>query len=196
VRPLARVAVLFGAGAAIGTLADQLHVQTGVLSYRHPRRALFGQALWVPLLFGASGLALTAGHAGLARLAAERAPRAALPELARSLLWFFAAYASTSAYQQRPRRLALTLVSCWMARVLAAPTAGKLVAGPLLAAAGPLFESWLSSTGAFRYRRPDAMGLPLWLPALYLHAALMVREGQLALFPPARARGFAPGRPR
>lgn len=157
---------------------------------------MFGQAPWVPLLFGASGLALTAGYAGLARLAGERAPRATLPELARSLLWFFAAYASTAAYQQKPRRLALALVSCWMARVLAAPTAGKLVAGPLLAAAGPLFESRLSSTGAFRYRRPDAMGLPLWLPALYLHASLMVREGQLALFPPERPRGFAPGRPR
>lgn len=188
--------VLFGMGATIGTLADQLHVQSKVLSYRHPCRALFGQAPWVPLLFGTSGLTLTAGHAALLRFTGERAPRATLAQLARSLLWFLAAYASTAAHQRRPRRLALVLSSLWLARVLAAPTTGKLVFGPLLAMAGPLFESWFSSTGSFRYRRPDRMGVPLWLPALYLHAALMVRQAQLALFPLERARGSEPKRRR
>jgi hypothetical protein len=99
------------------------------------------------------------------RANARPARRATRPELARPLLWFFVAYASTSAYERKPRRLALALVSCWMARVLAAPTAGKLVAGPLFAAAGPLFESRLSSTGAFRYRRPDAMACRSGCPA-------------------------------
>lgn len=183
-------------GAAIGTLADQLHVRSGVLSYRHPCRALPGQAAWVPLLFGASGLVLTAGHAGLLRLTGERAPRATPAQLAQSALGFLAAYVSTVAFQRRPRRLALALASLWLARVLAAPATGKLVAGPLFATAGPLFESWLSSTGAFRYRRPDRMGVPLWLPALYLHAALMVRQAHLALFPLERARGFGRGRRR
>ena len=42
--------------------------------------------------------------------------------------------------------------------------------------AGPPFEAALAATGAFSYRQPDVLGVPVWLPALYLHLSLFTRQ--------------------
>src|SRR6266508_3371407 len=73
-----------------------------------------------------------------------------------------------------------------------APTNEKVIAGPILAVGGSLFEAALSSTGAFHYQHPDVLLVPAWLPALYLHASLLVREACLAFI--ARPRAEEPGR--
>jgi hypothetical protein len=54
----------------------------------------------------------------------------------------------------------------------------------LCAVAGPLFERTLSSTGAFTYTHVDALGVPLWLPALYLHLGPALRHIQRAFLAP------------
>src|SRR5215831_14543365 len=149
-----RLAAAFALGALIGPAADQIHLQSGVLSYSRPSRLLWGQALWVPPLFGGASLALVWGHALLKRLL-HRPP---VP-------------ASASACA-----LTLALTLLWGARVAISPTLDKAIAGPLYAILGPLFEAALSSTGAFHYRHPNLLGVPLWLPAIYLHVSLMTRE--------------------
>ena len=42
-----------------------------------------------------------------------------------------------------------------------------------LALGGTLWEMGLTRTGAFKYNFPDVLGVPLWLPGLYAHAAAL-----------------------
>ncbi|HVI74556.1 MAG TPA: hypothetical protein VM683_06190 [Anaeromyxobacteraceae bacterium] len=184
-----QVAKLFGLGAFIGTAADQIHVRSGVLSYPRPSALLPGQPLWVPLLFGAAGVALPLANAAMLRATRERPPRSTVRGLAAAVLWFFAAYASTALFQAESRALAIALVSVWAARVALRPTPDELLAGPLFALGGALFEAGLSSTGAFQYRAPDFLLVPAWLPALYLHVSLMTREACLAFLGRGRDGG-------
>jgi hypothetical protein len=181
-RGASRIPLLFALGAVLGSAGDQLHVRWGVLSYARGSPLLFGQALWVPLLFGAAGVALVLGHAPLLRLAREGSARASGRGFAASVLWFYAAYASTALFADARLALGAALVLTWAARVAVAPSADKLMAGVLWAMAGPLAEAALSATGAFRYRRPDVLLVPAWLPALYLHVSLMTREAYLVFF--------------
>jgi hypothetical protein len=170
-----RALSLLGLGALVGTGADQIHVRAAVLSYPG-RGVLMGQPLWVPLLFGGAGVFLPLANGALLRLTRERKLRGSVRGVAVAVLWFFGAYAATALLQRVPRLLAVGLVLAWGARVARCPTPDKLLAGPLFALGGALFESALSSTGAFHYRHPDLWLVPVWLPALYLHASLMTRE--------------------
>jgi len=173
----ARVPLIFALGAVLGTAGDQLHLRSGVLSCGWP--LLFGQPLWVPLVFGAAGVVLVLSHAPLLRLARGRPPRASGLGFARSVLWFYAAYACTALFRDAPLALTAALVGAWAARVALAPATDKLAAGVIYAIAGAVFESALSATGAFHYRRPDLLLVPEWLPALYLHVSLMTRKAYL-----------------
>jgi hypothetical protein len=65
-------------------------------------------------------------------------------------LWFLAAYAATAVFRRTPVQLTLVLALSWGVRVTLSPARDSLIAGPLLALIGPLFEAALSSTGAFR----------------------------------------------
>ena len=187
--PLA-VLALFFAGAVIGTLGDQIHVQFGVLSYPHPAPWLYGQASWVPLLFGCAGLALVLGNRTFIRPSLHPDIRtgdvlpATLGEVLGSFVLFVAAYFSTGLFQDHPRLLALGLTAIWLLRIAPRPTRDKLLGGLASAVGGTLFEAALSSTGAFRYRSPDLWLVPIWLPALYLHVSLATRDIYLAWFLP------------
>ena len=166
-------ALLSLTGAVVGTLGDQIHVQSGVLWYRHP--ALGGQSVWVPFLFGTAGVGLVHAH----RLFLRPKPGEPAPP-ARSLvvpgLIFAAAYLATGIGRSRPLLVAAALTVAWMIRLLLHPAGDKVAAGLAFAAGGPLFEAALSATGAFSYRHPDMLGVPVWLPALYLHLSLLTRQ--------------------
>lgn len=181
-RTAARLLLLFALAAVLGTAGDQLHVRFGVLSYPRGSPLLFGQALWVPFLFGAAGLVLVLGHAPLLRLVHDRSSRGSRFGFAISVVWFCGAYASTALLAGSPLILALALVGAWGARVRMAPKRDALLAGVAYAILGPLFESTLSATGAFHYATPDLLLVPQWLPALYLHVSIMTREAYLLFF--------------
>jgi len=176
-RPWVTQVVLFLAGAVGGTLGDQIHVQFRVLSY--PAPWLLGQAAWVPPLFGAAALVLVNGQrAFVPRSSTEPRPGAA--QVARAVGLFYLAYLSTGLLQDSPRLLALVLCCWWAARVALAPSRDRVLSSLASAIGGCLFEGALSSTGAFAYRAPDVIGVPLWLGPLYLHVALMTRTIYLA----------------
>jgi len=164
-------AVLFLVGAVVGTLGDQIHVQFDVLWY--PRPLLCGQAPWVPFLFGTAALVLVNGHRLFLRRPAGDPPPSSL---AAPAVLFVAAYFATALGKERPLLVAGGLAAAWALRVAVAPATDKLLAGLAIAAGGPLVEAALSATGAFFYRRPDVLGVPVWLPALYLHVSLLTRQ--------------------
>ena len=167
---VARSAALFAAGAVVGTLLDRIHVASGVLWYTAP--ALAGQALWVPAVFGLGALLLMSGH----RIFPPREGRVAPATLVAPALGLVVAYVATAVFAARPLALAAGLVLAWVARVVPEPTFDKLAVGATFALCGPLVEALLSATGGFFYRRPDVLGVPLWLPALYLHVSLLTRQ--------------------
>jgi len=165
-----RTAALFVAGAVVGTLLDRIHVAAGVLWYARP--VLAGQAVWVPLVFGVGALLLMSGH-----VIFPPPERPATPAtLVVPALGLLLAYLATAALADRPFTLALVLVIAWLVRVLREPTADKLAVATAFGLGGPFFEAALSATGGFFYRRPDILGVPVWLPALYLHVSLLTRQ--------------------
>ncbi|MHB8418200.1 MAG: hypothetical protein ACYDCL_08990 [Myxococcales bacterium] len=174
--------LLFLFGAAIGTALDHLHVWGGVLGYPHV--AFWGEAAFVPPLFGAAAVALVCSWRFGFRGDEPRWHGAwpALPYLA----LFSAAYAASVALQRQPLAALALMVGAWFP--FAMRLGPRLVIYALLsAAAGCLVESALSWAGLFHYYAPGQLGLlpvPLWLPGLYLHASLATRAVDLAFFAP------------
>jgi hypothetical protein len=156
----------------IGAACDQFHVQSELLSYPDPW--LWDQAAWVPLNFAVLLTGLVAVTIPLARAAARRGvrePRAA--GLAADLAWFVGAYAvSGLVAPDHPDALAIAYVVVWLPRVALRPDRALLVPyGIALAIAGCLVEAAEIQLGWFAYAEPDVIGIPLWLPGIYLHGA-------------------------
>ena len=176
-RQLTSQAAVFAAGAMVGLVFDRIHVVTGVLWYAHP--ALFGQAVWVPLLFGAGGLVLVNGHRLFVRHPPTLQPSPF--SLVAPAVAFAAAYVATGLWSDHPVWLTAGLVLVWLCRVAIRPTRDRIAAGLAFAVGGPLVEATVSATGGFFYRRPDLLGVPIWLPALYLHVSLFTRQIDLLI---------------
>jgi hypothetical protein len=161
-------------GAAICTVCDHLHATHEVLYYVHP--VAWDQAWWVPLLFACASLAAVAGATPVRRLfgvRGERAPTAR--EIVGDGLAFIVAYAYTSfAPHDRPNVTLAVLAGFWLARVVRDRAAWLIAYSLVMAVAGSGFEAAWSSLGFFYYRHPDIAGVPRWLPAIYLHVALVV----------------------
>lgn len=180
-----RALALFAGGGVGLALCDQIHVQADVL--RYDVGGLFGQAWWVPLQFGVASLAIVAGAAPFVRY--RPAPRER--DFVTGVAWFVAAYAASGVFDAQPEALAAGLALAWLARVAVAegprerrregpregrrdgvsPRAALVAYSLLLAAAGTGAEAILSAAGTFEYLHPDFVGVPVWLPLLYLHGA-------------------------
>jgi hypothetical protein len=189
----AQLALFFLFGV-LGTLSDQIHVQFDVLSYATP--VLFGQAIWVPLLFGVASLAVV-NSAGLThRMLGTPGPRPSRREVLLGCLEFLVAYFATGIFREHPVPLGVGLGLAWLAVVAVRPSWDRVVYGLSTAVAGPAFEAALSSTGQFTYHKPDFAHVPLWLPGLYLHVAVLGRVIYLAFFAPEReVAGESPALP-
>ncbi|MHB1844388.1 MAG: hypothetical protein ACYCWW_06075 [Deltaproteobacteria bacterium] len=178
-RPLT-TAALFLAGGLIGTALDNLHVRGRILAY--PLPAFAGEALWVPLLFGAAAVALVWNHRLLFR---DGQPRGSALQFGIALLAFGLSYALTVALRTRPWLVLVLLASAWLLSVRTSPR--LILYGLGVALIGPLVEAALCHVGAFRYLARGTipgLGVPLWLPALYLMASVATAKLDLAFFPP------------
>jgi hypothetical protein len=159
-------------GAAICTVCDHLHATHGVLVYAHP--VLWHQAWWVPLLFAAASVVAVAGAMPLRRLFGAVSPDPTPREIAGDGLAFVTAYVFTSfAPADRPNVTLGLLAAWWLSRVVRGRPAWLTVYSLVMAVAGSLFEAGWSALGLFHYVRPDGLGVPRWLPGIYLHAALV-----------------------
>ena len=168
-RSLPRYLGLSLLGAALATALDYEHVQHRVLAYPHPSMGV--QEWWVPLLFGVSTLALVI-QARFYRRSAERMSRR---ELWLRVADFAMAYLVTSFARDQPLWLTAGLVVAWVPWVAREPR--QWLMGVAVAVAGPVVEISLSHLGAFAYLpdQPLWLGVPIWLPALYLHVSLAAR---------------------
>jgi hypothetical protein len=161
----------FVLGSVVGTAGDKIaHEAQGVLTYRHP--VVLGEAWWVPLLMGGAGIAFPISHAMFRRRAGAAPPPATLREVVATFALFFGAYVASGLFKDHPLALTLVfsagfLVAAWRAR-----WAGWQWLFALgCAAGGAGTEMAISATGTFWYIAPDFLGVPIWLPALYLHVA-------------------------
>jgi hypothetical protein len=158
-----------GLGALVATSGDRLHVVYGVLFY--PRSPLLEQPWWVfPLFLGATGAMLAGVDAVRRRLSGEALPTSPGEALLATAA-FFVAYAFTAVASELPSFVLVVLVLAWLLRVRGMPR-WVVVYALGVAACGVAFEALLSCIGAFAYVSPDWLGVPRWLPGLYLHAAL------------------------
>lgn len=176
--------LLFVLGATLGTFLDALHVLSGTTAYAQP--FLFGQAAWVPLLFGLAAVALGLGRLALGHLVRASPQPASSAEALGAMACFALAYVESAFLPQTAAVLTLGLTALglfvWLDRSIAGCLA---VLGAAIA--GPLAEAALSLAGAFHYTGARAhlvLGVPLWLPILYACAGTAV--GAVARF---RSRG-------
>ncbi len=171
-----RLAFIAALGAIACTVCDHLHVLHDVLSYAHP--AFWDQAWWVPpLFFGASIVAVLA-VAPLRALGGLSEPAPTGRQLAGDGIGFVAAYAFTAFGHRQPTVVLAVLVAFWAVRLLHGRAAWVALYSLALALGGTLFEAALSSTGAFHYHHADLLGVPRWLPGIYLHAALLAAPAE------------------
>lgn len=160
------------AGAVVCTVCDHLHVITGVLSYT--KVSFWGQAWWVPLLFAGAALAIVSGAWTTRKLLGGRAlPEPTVGEIAGDGVAFVTAYAFTAYANALPNVVAAVLGGWWLARVLKNAPAWLIVYSMLTAIGGTLFEASWSALGFFHYNAPDGLGVPRWLPGIYLHVAFL-----------------------
>jgi hypothetical protein len=173
--------VLFTIGGLVGAFLDHLHVSFGVLGYPHP--VLFDQPLWVVPLFGFATLGFVGGHTRF-RAPGEKRPQ--LAEVTGAVAVFALAYFASAAGRHRPLVLLLLLAFSWAMLAAGPGFTRRAVYCLSLAIFGTAFEIFLSRVlGGFEYRGARPLGgVPVWLPALYLHAGLLTRKIDLAFFAP------------
>ena len=154
-------------GAVLCVVCDHLHATHGVLTYTSV--SWWEQPWWVwPEFFVATLLAVRGAQV------LGRDPRGPLRRLVADLVFFCGAYAYTSfAPSEQPTVTLLVLTGAFVVRVLGEGRSRSVVLHSLLlAAVGPLCEAALARAGLFHYLHPDVLGVPRWLPGIYLAAGL------------------------
>jgi hypothetical protein len=179
---MAQAALLFAVGAVLGTALDQLHVASGATSYAKP--FLFGQAVWVPLLFGSAAAGFADMHRRLRR--AFGAPRAAPAPalLAADFVIFAAAYAASAYLAVSNAALLALFVAAFALRVVVKRVPPHRIVHALLCALLGVAVEWvLTGLGLFTHHRADLLRVPLWLPGLYLLSSPLLAGLDDALAP-------------
>jgi len=175
-------AALFVAFGGVFTLADRVWVKLGTLNY--PTEPPGEQAPWVPLLLGSAGLSFVLAHRFVSRWMLKQ-PQLASADPARDVAfgaaWFTAAHLGgpligTSA----PVAYLIALCAIWFVRIIFLRLSGKefgLVVGfsVALAVGGAVAEGGLTRLGLMEYPEGPLIGVPLWLPGIWLQAALLAR---------------------
>jgi hypothetical protein len=172
--------ILVGLGATLGSALDAIHSHFGAISYTSP---VFARAAWwVPLLFaGAYG-------SGIGRpLLAREEPALPAWKVALGMGLFIAAYWLTVAPWPWPARCALLSAIFLAGWGICDRTWLGLVIAALAALFGPAVEITLLRAGVFVHHEAHVLGIPVWLPLLYLTAS--VGLGALARWLTA-PRGF------
>lgn len=161
--------VFFFGGLGI-SLLDRLHIAFGVLSQPDPW--LLGQAWWVMPVFGLASVVMIASFHRIRAWAGPALRSRQLASAALSCLWIVLAYASTGPWARHKGLLAIALIVTWVVRVRNRTLVeiGFCIA---VAVVGPLTEALFSMVGLFQYHVGDFLGVPLWLPLVYLHGALV-----------------------
>lgn len=173
---LSTAARCFLLGAVLGTLLDGIHAYGDVLVYPDPA---FGRWAWfVPVEFGLTGAAVGLLMPSIERVvAAGETPHWSLAQRAAELLLFAGLYVATALVEPGGAVvLALALGALAVVRVLTSGVRGDWAYALAASVLGPAGEAIISALGAFDYVEPDFAGIPIWLPALWANAGLLIRR--------------------
>ena len=102
-------------------------------------------------------------------------PRASLAEVTIAAGLFLGCYLASCLLREWPVPLAVGFGVLFAVRAWRERGAVVWLHGLGAAVAGPVIEALLISQGAFHYAVPHPLGFPVWLPGLYLQAALLGR---------------------
>lgn len=172
-----RAWLLFFFGATGGVLLDALHTFSWTTEYTPP--FMFRTAWWVPFLFmsayGFGGLLYDRGWRAMrARDQIVPARDVAIGMTVFALLYAASGFLPVS----NVGKTILLLIGAAGLWLYTDRTWQGVLLSLSAAFGGPLAEILLSRAGVFRHRQPDFLGIPIWLPALYL--ATGPSFGQLA----------------
>lgn len=160
--------------AVVFSICDRVHIAYGVLTQTN--HAFLGQAWWVLPLFFVLCTALLWLFGALRRqLQRPPLPYSAL-RLWSSLLVAVVVYVYTGPMSEDPQSLAGILFGAWLMRAFWRASVLEAAFAVCLGIFGPLGEAATSATGIFTYTHPDLLGVPIWLPAVYLHMAPVAAE--------------------
>lgn len=179
--------ILAGTGALLGTALDAIHTNFGATSYTSP---IFAKAaVWVPLLFA------FAYAAAIVRPLLDRASRPAAWQAILGVSLFIAAYWLSVAGIPWEARAALIGGIFAISWYVCDRTRDGVIVALIGAVAGPAVEVILVGAGTFVHHETLALGIPGWLPFLYLTAGPGL--GTLAQWLVTRdeAPGAQPGSP-
>lgn len=161
-------------GMVLGTSLDALHVATGTMAYKNPVLGL--QDWWVPLEFAVAGILTCEGYRRIGvSMARVVPPPATLRELLLGVACFVLSYGSSGFFRAWPNAELAAYILLFIPAVLFTPKDARgalLLHSVTLAVGGPLTEAAISATGTFWYVEPDFLGVPRWLPGIYLHVGL------------------------
>lgn len=161
---------LFLLGATLGSALDAIHTHFGATAY--PRPIAFGMAWWTPLLFGSAFAIGALRPLWDVGFPAPTAPRPRPVQLGVTWAAFISAYFSSVLplpWLQVSELLLLYFGIAWLA---SGCDRRSLVIALAAALGGPAVEALLVWRGAFVHLQDTRCGLPGWLPALYLNAAI------------------------
>ena len=160
--------------ALVGTLADELfHHRPQALEYPNGH-----QEWYVPVIFASAALACLLGGRIAERIRPAPAETADRTLVLHDLLWLLAAYAASGWLARKPWLDFAVLAVAFLLRLpwrISANTAIVVLAATV---GGPLVEVVLTRMGLFAWdpTRALAIGIPVWLPVLYLHVGLLAQS--------------------
>jgi hypothetical protein len=165
-----QIVILFVLGSIVGLDCDQIHVQFAVLRYSNPD--FLGQPWWVGPQYGlAAVIACLVAWVSIPATTAVRFGKA----LMRLSLWFFGAYLTTGLLADHAELLAGLLFASWICRMIRLYRDWMVIVfSSALAIVGTLYEVLLTGANTFAYLGAQVLGVPIWLPGLYLHAGPFV----------------------
>lgn len=186
-----RFALLFLFGAVVITVFDGFHTISGTTAYAGPYQAS-RLAWWTPLLMGAGTAVGASMFVAMYRaLGGSRQP----PQwnVLASALWCFGAMYFFSGFYHGPNTTKMAVLGVaglaafwWLDR-----TWQGAVCTLSCMLVGPLTEVLLVRAGTFVHLQPDLLGIPMWLPTLYLCAAPVIGHGARRLLLPDREEARA-----
>lgn len=184
---------LFIFGGIVGATFDGFHTHSFTDAYYHPQ--FLKTEWWVPPLFGAATLGIALSHLDFdRRFQRDVAPRP-WNEIAAGLVLFTLQYFASGFMKVDPvLRTAFQAAFAFGLWLAFEGTFTGLLLAFATALVGCVVEIVLIVSGKFHYVLGDiganVMGIPLWLPFLYVSGSVTV--GNLARKMFARRRAFAP----
>ncbi len=165
--------LLFGLGATLGTALDAVHVHTATTRYADP--LVYEMAWFVPLLFGAAGVAVGLGRPIFDRLLRRQDPAPGTPALLGGLALFVVAYVLSGTLPGGNLLKCATLGALAVASLALFDRTGLgLLLACTTAVTGSAVEAVQIEAGIFSYLAPDRWGVPCWLPCLYACAQVAI----------------------